>query len=84
MFGSGAMTVDGGAGTNLYDFVLGNGGGTDVINGFKSGTDQLRLYGYDTSAVKQTTAGANTILTLSDGTSITLVGVTNLAANSII
>jgi Ca2+-binding RTX toxin-like protein len=84
MFGSGAMTVYGGTGTDLYDFVLGNGGGTDVINGFKSGTDQLRLYGYDTSAVNQTTAGGNTTLMLSDGTTIILAGITNLSASSII
>jgi hypothetical protein len=77
LFGSGPTTVFGGSGTDLYDFVQGSGGGADVIAGFKPGTDQVQLFGY--SNVQQASVGGNTVITLGDGTSITL-----LAANSIV
>ena len=53
-------------------------GGRDMISGFKVGTDQVALYGYDAGARQQVSSGA-TVLSLSDGTSITL-----LNANSVV
>ena len=65
-------------------FVDGHAGGTDLISGFKVGTDQIGLFGYDLGTVQQSSAGGNTMLDLSDGTKITLLGVTQLAGNSIV
>ncbi len=41
VLGAGTTTVTGGSGTDLYDVANGGAGGTDVINGFKMGTDQM-------------------------------------------
>jgi hypothetical protein len=83
-FGAGPTTVAGGSGANLYDVTAGTAGGADVITGFKPGTDQLRLFGYDPATVQQSVAGGNLTLTLSDSTRITLVGITQLPANTLL
>ena len=75
-FGTGTTTVDGGAGTNVYVLINGRAGGNDVINNFKVGTDHLSLNGYDPATVNQSVIGGNTVVSLSDHSTITLVGVT--------
>ena len=87
LFGSGLATVFGGTGMNAYDFVKGVSGGVDVISGFKVGQDQIALFGYGsgTSGVaSQNSAGGATNVLLTDGTRITLLGVSSLSANSIV
>ncbi|TLU72975.1 hypothetical protein [Lichenicoccus roseus] len=80
---SGTAAVFGGAGVDLYDVVDGDAGGHDVISGFKTGTDTIALYGYAAPATV-TVAGGNTVLGLSDGTSITLAGITHPGAGSVV
>jgi Ca2+-binding RTX toxin-like protein len=84
VFGAGHATVTGGTGTDLYTFINGQAGGIDMISGFKVGQDQVQLFGYDTTTVQPVFTGGNAVLTLSDNTRITLVGVTHLATNSIV
>ena len=74
-FGSGTASVTGGTGTDTYVFASG-AAGTVTIAGFKQGTDQLKYTGFVGPAVSSgTIVGGNTLLTLSDGTTVDLVGV---------
>jgi acyl-coenzyme A thioesterase PaaI-like protein len=84
VLGGGATTVTGGSGADIYYVANGSAGGNDVINGFKVGTDQLSLFGYTAADATPTFTGGNAVFSLSDGTKITLVGVTSLAANSVV
>ena len=84
LLGGGPTTVVGGTGRDLYDVVTAAAGGADVISGFKLGTDQIRLFGYDLTTVKQSVAGNNLTLTLTDSTRITLIGVSQLTNNSLL
>jgi len=61
----------------LFRFVLGSGGGTDVIKGFRAGIDQLSFQGVGVQS--QTVSGGNTMLTLTDGTHVQLNGVVGLS-----
>jgi len=82
--GTGAATVQAGSGNQtlylghgapaLLDFAQGLTGGSDTVSGFRVGTDHLHLAGY---AGDPTLAaiGSGTVLGLSDGTRITLLGV---------
>ncbi len=83
VFGTGAATVTGGSGIDHYVFVDGAAGAADVISGFKVGRDQINLYGYDRTLVQTSASGGGLWIHLPDGTEITLVGVTRLAAASI-
>jgi len=83
VLGAGATNVTAGSGPDTFDVSNGKAGGVDVINGFKVGTDQLNLFGYTAANAQPQFSGGNAIFTLSDGTRITLVGVTSLAANSV-
>jgi Ca2+-binding RTX toxin-like protein len=84
VFGSGSATISGGAGIDSYVVANGSAGGQDVIDGFKVGTDQLGLFGYAPGAVQTQVTGGSTILTLSDHTVITLVGVTQPLGASLV
>ncbi len=84
VFGTGNATVSAGGGTNLFTFLNGHAGGADVVSNFKVGTDQVQLFGYDKNAAQIQAGGANTTVNLSDGTTITFLGVSQLAPNSII
>jgi Ca2+-binding RTX toxin-like protein len=84
--GSGASTVIGGPGTGVdtYAFVKGQAGGTELITAFKVGTDALIFtpdYGSKPIASENITKlsgwGTSDVITLTDGTTITLVGVTH-------
>jgi Ca2+-binding RTX toxin-like protein len=88
--GSGNATVIGGTGADLYAFVNGEAGGSETIFGFDSSKgDQVTLQGYGPDEVRNdlknaTTSGGNTVITLSDNTSITFIGVTNLSNSNFI
>lgn len=94
--GAGADTLTGGAGADIF-YVSGAGAGSSVrIADFSSAeSDQVDLVGItqlvvggSTLAVGTTASVAvssgNTIITLPDGSTITLVGIATLPANSII
>lgn len=81
--GSGFDTMDAqGAKSAVFQFDSSNHGGTHTINHFQTGPDKLDLNGYDTTQVLAgaQVVGGNTILSLGDGTTITLVGFTHLTA----
>lgn len=80
-FGAGITTVTQGnvggayAGAAVYDFVAGIGGGTDIINGFRAGTDKLVLHtGINLVSKSVDAAGVHALL--SDNTHLTLAGLT--------
>ncbi len=79
-FGSGTSLVsEGGYGNaDIYSFLVGHGGGADIISGFRAGIDQLKLTGV--SVVTEQARGGSTYLTLSDHTSIQLTGFINTLA----
>ena len=80
---SAALVSGTGAGT-VFSFTSGQSGGADTISGFKA-TDFLSFTGYgaDPQGTAITT-GSSTILTLSDGTTITIAGATPSAHQFII
>jgi hypothetical protein len=76
IFGSRSTTVLGGGGTDLYRFVAGQGGGTDLISNFRIGFDKLSLEGFAADPIQSQSAGAAGLtLSLADGTQVTLAGI---------
>jgi Ca2+-binding RTX toxin-like protein len=92
--GKGNDILVAGTGADQFDFTAGSAGGVDTIFNFKVGSDMVNLFQYDTdnataaaNALQQAAAhvqGGSTFVTLGDNTTIFFVGVTNLAANSIV
>ncbi len=87
--GSGHASIAGGLGPDLYEVVHGLAGGVDMISNFKIGTDLVQLSGYGAGEVQNDLAhasvgGGSTLLTLSDGTKLNFLGVTNLTAHSFV
>ncbi len=80
MFGTGNTNVQvAGWGSGvLFDFVAGAGGGTDVIQGFRAGTDKLVMSG-GVDVQSQAVSGGSASLLLTDGTHVQLAGVTSTA-----
>jgi serralysin len=81
--GSGADTMIGGGGSNLFEFLDKDAGGTHLIKNFVSGEDQLYLEGKSLSFLEKagdvTTKGGNTFISLDGGhTHIELQGTTSL------
>jgi Ca2+-binding RTX toxin-like protein len=82
----GNATMTGGGGTNSYVFISTPGTTrTDVITDFNPNQDAIGLFGYgaepgaDAAALASaTSSGGNTVVTLSDGTSIVMVGAPTL------
>lgn len=75
--GSGASTITAGSGNDVFGFVAGHAGGTEVIVGFNS-SDNLAFSGYDYSLAnppsEEVTASGD-VMTLTDGTKILFVGI---------
>jgi hypothetical protein len=81
-----------GSGSNLFEFFKstqtsafgGGAGGTHVIQGYTSASGSLYVEGYSLAQLQTMGAikvsGGNTVITLADRTSITLVGVTNISS----
>ncbi|MBV9736081.1 MAG: hypothetical protein JO209_09245 [Acidisphaera sp.] len=78
---SGNATIFAGSGPDLFGAVSGQAGGTDLIAGFKNGTDHILLRGYSSAPTAASQNGSTTIA-LADNTHITLLGVANLAPNT--
>lgn len=86
LVGTGATTLVAGGGTDLY--ALTNGDANNVlIQNFSASVDYISLVGFGAGAVNAALAGAVTsggseMLTLSDGTHVTLQGFTGLSSAS--
>ena len=86
--GQGSATIISGSGADLFAFVNGQAGGSDVVVGFNPGQgDRVDLQGYGANEVQNALAGAtvangSTTITLSDHTSITFAGVSNLTQSA--
>ncbi len=83
--GTGSETVIGGSGADMYGLVAGlSSGGNDLIYGFDAGKgDSILLAGYGAGEQAQALAtqqsgSGGTMLTLSDNTHVTFVGVAGL------
>ena len=81
VLGAGSTNVTEGAGAALFDVVKGAAGGTDVLNGFRPGTDQIHLFGYAAADLQIASSNGSTLVSLADGTRIDIVGVTNLGGS---
>ncbi len=81
LLGAGTATVTEGSGAALFDVVKGAAGGTDVINGFKPGSDHIQLFGYAPTDLQVTTSNGSSFVSLTDGTKIEVVGVTDLGGS---
>ena len=75
--GPGSATVGAGAGGITLDVVKGHGGGLDVIGGFRPLVDHLDLFGFTAADVHTHVQNASVTLSLSDGSRVTLLGVTD-------
>jgi Ca2+-binding RTX toxin-like protein len=74
--GSGHDTVNGGSGAgDVFTFISGMGGGTDLITGFRTGTDHVSYQGVSVVSDSVTSAGFNVVL--SDGSHVTYAGFTS-------
>ena len=78
-FGSGTSEVQitGWGVGDTFSFLAGQGGGSDIISGFRAGTDALLFKGVGIAS--ETVASGSTNLVLSDGTQVTLAGFTDTA-----
>jgi hypothetical protein len=79
--GGGSATITGGGGNDVFGFVNGHAGGSEVIIGFTS-SDTFAFGGYGYSATNGPTESYDTpgatgsdVITLTDGTTIALVGI---------
>lgn len=71
--GGGNSTVIGGTGNDVFGFINGHAGGSETIYNFNS-SDNLAFYGYTAPPTEQVVNG-NDVMTLSDNTKITFVGI---------
>jgi Ca2+-binding RTX toxin-like protein len=74
--GSGASTITGGSANDVFAFIKGHAGGSEVIIGFTA-KDNLAFAGYGYTATNLPTESLGSmgdVITLSDGTTITLAG----------
>jgi Ca2+-binding RTX toxin-like protein len=81
--GTGNALLESGSGPNTFAFQFGDGG-QDTITGFK-GTDTLQLsgFGLTTATLPESTVSGSTVLSLADGTTVTLSGVPSLNASQV-
>ncbi len=71
--GTGSALMLSGGGADVFSFTNGLAGGAATLDGFNINADQIDLQGY--SGYTNALVGGNEVLSLSDGTSITLAGV---------
>ncbi len=86
--GTGNDSISAGLGSDTFLFANGQAGGKDTISGFGSNHgNTIELQGYASNEVSSalasaTTSHGSTTFTLSDNTTVTLVGVTHLTASN--
>jgi Ca2+-binding RTX toxin-like protein len=75
--GGGASTVTAGTGSDVFAFIKGHAGGSEVIIGYNA-SDNIAFAGYGYTATNlpsEAVGSVGDVITLSDGTTITLAGV---------
>jgi serralysin len=75
---TGSADIFAGSGIDLFDVVAGAAGGATDIYGFNATNDSLDLFGYAAGDVQSAEVNGSTVLTLSDQTTITLVGISQV------
>ena len=65
-----------GSKSDIFEFQSSVAGGTHTITGYNASKDQIDLQGYKSTQVTLTHSGGNTLITLSDGTHITVKAAT--------
>ncbi|WP_428391759.1 beta strand repeat-containing protein [Lichenicoccus sp.] len=75
--GAGHATIIEGTGPTTLEAVRGAAGGADVISGFRPSLDRVALFGYSPAQQTVQTQGGSTVISLADGTRITLLGVSD-------
>ena len=75
--GGGQASIAVGSGGIVLDVVRGAAGGLDVIGGFNPQTDHVDLFGFSPSDVHPHVQNGSLTLSMSDGTVITLLGITD-------
>ena len=78
--GAGAATINAGSGGLLIEVTKGSAGGSDVVSGFNPAIDRISLFGYGAADLHLHVASGSSTLSVSDGTTITLLGVANLGS----
>ena len=77
--GTGASTITAATGSDpghdVFSFIAGHGGGKETILNFNGSTDKIEPIGYGSPPPVENLTGGNDVITLNDGTQITLVGV---------
>lgn len=71
--GAGNATMEGGSGHNFFQFIAGQGGGNDLITNWNP-NDLIQIYNYAPNTVGEKTTGGGAVITLPDGTAITVQG----------
>ena len=84
----GNATLVGSAGRETYVFSNGGAGGTDVVFNFHAATDLVALGGFSAAQIagalqSQTAVNGSAVLSLSDGTHITFVGLSHVAGSNV-
>ena len=77
VFGAQSSTITEGTGNAMYQLIKGDDS-LNTINGFRPATDKIELSNYNPSDLHVTVGKGSTLLALSDGSKIDLVGVTNI------
>jgi Ca2+-binding RTX toxin-like protein len=75
--GGGASTITAGTGNDVFAFIKGHAGGSEVIIGYNS-SDNLAFAGYGYTATNlpsEAVGPIGDVITLNDGTTITLAGI---------
>jgi hypothetical protein len=81
---SGSTTIVGGAGVNFFQFTSGHAGGSDLIRDW-NGNDQLHFFDYGRNPItSQSVVSGSTLITLTDGTQITIEGLASLNPTQIV
>jgi Ca2+-binding RTX toxin-like protein len=75
--GAGAANIQAGTGADIFGAVSGRAGGAMTIFGFNPSADQVNLQGY--TSYTNALIGGNEVLSLNDGTTITLEAITSLS-----
>ncbi len=75
--GAGNATLFAGSGMDLIGVINGQAGGSLVVSGFRTAIDHISAQGYAAAPVVAS-GGGNTVLTFSDHTQVTLLGVASL------